>query len=545
VANKQNTNIAGSAILVLLLVTTFSYSQIYTEPNYLQVNVIEGTVVSTNITIINDTNTPVITQNRNIFGPVIDNNHVQPDYYSSMLQMSQTTQVTQPDFESTDIADDHTSISKNTEQTKIILPQGKDYKPDEILVRFRPLANGKKRSAQKKKKMLAHLGDVKIKKAYDLVPGLNSVKLPKNLNAKNAIKKFKNHPDILYVQPVYKVKANDLYFPDDPALEVQWALHNTGQSDGTPDADIDAPQAWDRLNNIPYQNIVVAVIDSGVEYNHPDIADNMWINQDEIPDNGLDDDDNGYVDDIYGYDFCNNDSDPNDDHYHGSHCAGIIAAITDNNEGIAAVAGTNNHFKIMALKFLDRNGDGWTDDAIQALEYSVMMGAKISNNSYGGPGFDLAFAQAVNAAEDQGVIFVAAAGNDYGQNNDFTPHYPASFSNDAVISVMASNNNDDMATFSNFGPTSVDIAAPGSNIVSLNLNKTYKYSSGTSMATPHVTAACAVISAINPEIISTSIKSIIINSVDPTLPDYCVSGGRLNLYNAIYNTPNPIINIAL
>ena len=195
-------------------------------------------------------------------------------------------------------------------------------------------------------------------------------------------------------------------------------MHNTGQNGGTPDADIDAPEAWDIGTGST--DVVVAVIDTGVDYTHPDLAANMWVNPGEIPDNGIDDDGNGYDDDVYGYDFCNYDGDPFDDHYHGTHCAGTIGAIGNNSEG---VAGVNWRVKIMALKFLDATGSGWTDDAINCVEYSIQMGAKLSSNSWGGGGFDQALKDAIDAAGQAGMLFVAAAGNG-GSDNDISRHIP-------------------------------------------------------------------------------------------------------------------------
>src|SRR5438552_2117260 len=175
-----------------------------------------------------------------------------------------------------------------------------------------------------------------------------------------------------------------------------------GHTGGTADADIDAPEAWDKTTG--NNSTIVAVIDTGVDYNHPDLAANIWTNTGEIPGNGRDDDNNGYVDDVHGYDFANNDGDPMDDFFHGTHVAGTIAAVGNNNVG---VAGINWHTKIMALKFLDSTGSGYISNAVSAIQYAVQMGAEVSNNSWGGGGFDLALHDAIANARDHGHIFVA------------------------------------------------------------------------------------------------------------------------------------------
>ncbi len=224
------------------------------------------------------------------------------------------------------------------------------YKQGELLVRFARKTNKKLYSRKERDQLLSSLGAGAIKHEFKIVPGLSVVKLPPGLSVENALQKLKNKTEILYAHPNYEVKALST-FPDDPRFNELWAMHNTGQNGGTPDADIDAPEAWDIGTGST--DIVVAVIDTGVDYTHPDLAANMWVNPGEIPANGIDDDGNGYIDDVHGYDFVNNDGDPMDDHYHGTHCAGTIGAVGNNSQG---VAGVNWHVKIMAVKFLDAGG---------------------------------------------------------------------------------------------------------------------------------------------------------------------------------------------
>jgi len=229
---------------------------------------------------------------------------------------------------------------------------------------------------------------------------------------------------------------------------------------GTPDCDIDAPEAWDIHTGS--SDVIVAVVDTGVDYNHRDLQANMWVNSGEIPDNGVDDDGNGYVDDIYGYDFINKDSDPIDDRGHGTHCSGTIAAEGDNGLDIAGVCWDG---RIMALKFLGSDGYGNIDDAVTAFYYAVENGADVVSNSWGGGAYSYTLEQAIDYAHSQGVIMVAAAGND--DSNE--PEYPAAYEH--MVSVAATNSNDEKASFSNHGDW-VDIAAPGVDVLSLRAGGT-------------------------------------------------------------------------
>lgn len=321
---------------------------------------------------------------------------------------------------------------------------------------------------------------------------------------------------------------------NDPDFSELWGLENQGQTGGTVDADIDAPEAWTLSTG---QDVVVAVIDSGVDYTHPDLIQNMWINTGEIAGNGIDDDGNGFIDDYHGYDFVNNDGDPFDDDGHGTHVAGTIAAVGDNDTGIVGVA---PDAKIMALKFLDASGAGSTFDAIQAIEYAILMGADITNNSWGGGGYSSALQEAIAAANDAGQLFVAAAGNS-ASNIDFFPSYPASYDLDNIISVASTDDNDSLSSFSNYGATSVDLAAPGSDIYSTIPGGGYASFNGTSMASPHVAGVAALLLAQNPDLTPAELKQKILDTVDPldSLQGLTVSGGRLNAYSALTDGDSP------
>jgi subtilisin family serine protease/chitodextrinase len=372
----------------------------------------------------------------------------------------------------------------------------------------------------------AHGGE--IKHSYKIITAV-ACSLPQK-----AIKALEKNPTIAYIDMDYEVSI--LETPNDPRLSELWGLDNTGQTGGTNDADIDALEAWDIQTGS--SGIVIAVIDTGVEYSHVDLSGNMWTNPGETASNGVDDDGNGYVDDVYGWDFYNNDNNPMDDHSHGTHCAGTIAAMGNNGIG---VVGVNWEAKVMALKFLSASGSGDTSDAVAAIEYATMMKREYEipvialSNSWGGGGFSQALEDSITAANSEGILFVAAAGNNYGSNNDVVPYYPAGYDVPNVMSVAATDHNDYLASFSNFGASTVDLGAPGVNILSTVLNNGYGTKSGTSMATPHVSGVVGLIKAHFPGLTSSEIKARILGAVDPvsSLQGITVTGGRLNALNAL------------
>ncbi len=346
------------------------------------------------------------------------------------------------------------------------------------------------------------------------------------------------HPGVLYAEPdsIYRVAAT---FPNDPRFPELWGMHNTGASGGVADADIDAPEAWDMFRGS--SNVVVAVIDTGVDYTHPDLAANMWVNPGEIPNNGIDDDGNGWIDDVYGIDPFNQDADPMDDHGHGTHVSGTLGAVGNNGIG---VVGVNWNVKIMALKFHGPNF-GSLSAAIQAIDYMTRMktqyGVNIvaSNNSWGGWPYSQALYDAIRASNDAGIMFVVAAGNGggdgIGDDNDRMPVYPASYDLPGIIAVAATDRRDRLASFSNYGRTSVDLAAPGVEVLSTVppslYGVAYEAWDGTSMAAPHVTGAVALGMAFEPSASLAEIKQLLLSSVDvlPDLQNRTVSGGRLNV----------------
>ncbi len=351
------------------------------------------------------------------------------------------------------------------------------------------------------------------------------------------VERLERRAGVRYAEPNFRLFAETHGgTPNDPDFHRLWGLHNFGQlvnfSFGTPDADIDAPEAWEVTTG---GDSVVGVLDTGIDANHPDLAANVWTNSGEdcagCRSDGVDNDGNGYVDDWRGWDFANDDNNPTDDNGHGTHVAGTIAAVGNNGVG---VVGVNWSAELMALKFIGADGSGTTADAIAALLYATDNGATVTNNSYGTADFSQAFADAVRVAGERGSLFVAAAGNSF-SSNDATPQYPASFTDPNVVAVAATNNADQRAWFSNFGARSVDLGAPGDGIYSTWPGGGYQLQSGTSMAAPQVAGAAALVQAAFPGAVPAGTKALLLRTVDAnaSLAGKTTSGGRLNVNAAV------------
>ena len=369
------------------------------------------------------------------------------------------------------------------------------------------------------------------------------VKLPKELSVEEAVKRYEASPNIEYAEPDYEIRPAQAFpTPNDPRYPEIYGLNNTGTDGGLVDADIDAPEAWGVTTGDA--STVVAVIDTGVDVKHPDLKNNIWVNEDEVPDNGVDDDGNGYVDDVNGWDFFNDDNsvfDAAGDDRHGTHIAGTIAAEGNNDVG---VTGINWQAKVMPLKFVGPE-HGSVSGAIEALNYAVANGATISNNSYVEP-YSRAFYDAIKAADTKGHLFVAAAGNE-ARDSDVTARYPSSYDLPNIIAVAATDNKDSLASFSNFGATSVDLAAPGTSVLSTlptGWPHTYGLGSGTSMATPHVAGVATLVKSNRPDLDADGIKDRILSSVDPKpgLAGKTATGGRLNAAKAVGANTAPVID---
>eukprot|EP00928_Gymnodinium_smaydae_P091750 TRINITY_DN7548_c0_g1_i1.p1 TRINITY_DN7548_c0_g1~~TRINITY_DN7548_c0_g1_i1.p1 ORF type:complete len:1237 (+),score=289.09 TRINITY_DN7548_c0_g1_i1:154-3711(+) len=309
--------------------------------------------------------------------------------------------------------------------------------------------------------------------------------------------------------------------PNDPLYSKLWGLER-----------IEAPEAWSSFVGTGASGVVVAIIDSGIDYTHEDLHHRMWTNAGEIPDNGLDDDGNGYVDDVHGVNFASGTGDPMDDNKHGTHCAGTVAGAGNNSLGVTGVAWTG--VQLMALKFLDADGSGTISDAISALDYAVAHGAWITSNSWGGEQSTPSLRIALERAEAAGMLFVVAAGND-GRNIDEVPYYPACYKTDSIVTVASTQEQGGLSGFSNYGENSVHLAAPGSRILSSTPGNAYEYLSGTSMATPAVSGLAALLWMYRPDLSVKQIKRILMDSVtrENYLDSSTISGGEINAKHAL------------
>ncbi|MEJ2744096.1 MAG: S8 family serine peptidase, partial [bacterium] len=423
------------------------------------------------------------------------------------------------------------------------------YVSDEILVKFKRGTVGTARKTALDKT------SGRILKEYTSVPGLCLIKAGKGMDVSAAISSLEASGLVEYAEPNYILRADevgsalsepkylmpDAVIPSDPYYGLLWGLSNVGSLDlpgSVYDADIDAPEAWGIHTGD--RNVTVAVIDTGIDYNHEDLSANIWINPGEIPGNGIDDDGNGYVDDVHGWDFYNGDSDPMDDGGHGTFVAGIIGAEANNFIG---VVGVNWKTKIMALKALDFEGSGTLASVIGSIEYAILNGAKVLNISFGSPDYMQTLYDAIGFADRMGVLVVASAGNS-GIDTDVEPHYPASLDNDNIIAVGAMGWDDIPNSSSNYGLTTVDLFAPGYYILSTIPGDGYDWGSGTSYATAYVSGLATLLTSQRPAVEHSAVKEAIMDGVDVirwsdifgTYELKCVTRGRINAYRSLLIT---------
>lgn len=397
-------------------------------------------------------------------------------------------------------------------------------------------------------------GGFRVKQKIDLVPGLVVLEKPELQTRQQAegaedelaqeivaeIERLKATGLYEYVEPDYNRKPslepNDLQYRNGTL----WGLKNSGQFGGVPGADINAVSAWDLSTGST--NIIVAVIDTGVNYNHVELRPQMWVNPGEVAGNGIDDDLNGYVDDIYGIDAIVRNGDPMDDDGHGTHVSGTIGAAANDGNGHVGVAWK---VRLMGLRFIGAFG-GSISDELACIDYAVANGAKIINASYGSQQFSQAEYNAINTARSKGVLFVAAAGND-GTDNDSIPHYPSNYDLDNLVSVAALDRRDRLAVFSNYGRVSVDIGAPGVDIYStwIGSDRAYNIISGTSMATPHIVGGAAVLWSVNTNLGYAEIRQRLLTGTTkiPALTGRTTTEGRLNLFRAMAGNVDGIMEV--
>jgi thermitase len=412
--------------------------------------------------------------------------------------------------------------------------QNIEYVPGEYVVKLKKQRGLR---AQSVSNLSARLGmEVKEYLTYDR----DFILVKSNAPITSALTSLTNNEAVEYAEPnmIYHIVGTQST-PNDEKYGELWGMNNAGQTingvAGTAGVDIGAEKAWTMQTGS--DKVVVAVIDTGFDRNIADLKDNAWVNTAEL--NGVagkDDDKNGYVDDIYGYDFANNDADPMDDHGHGSHCSGTIGAKGDNSKD---VVGVNWNVKIMGVKFLTAQGSGTLDGAVKAIDYATKMGAHVMSNSWGGGGFTQSLFDVIKKANDKGILFIAAAGNSK-QNNDVTPTYPAGYQVANVISVAAIDNTGALASFSCYGAKSVHVGAPGVDILSTTPTGLQSWK-GTSMATPHVSGVAALLRAQYPDMTIAEIKERIVKTAKPLagLKGKTISGGLVDAYNALTNTKPP------
>lgn len=427
----------------------------------------------------------------------------------------------------------------------VAVPRSVNDREAEVLVKFKPnvsLADINK---------LAAKNNDRVEDEIETVRGLVAIDDLDNADATKVAEQYSQMSDLVdYAEPNFEVKLDpaesqspkDLFkrvedtanLPNDPMFNDQWALNNVGQNGGKQKADIGALQAWAKTKGT--KKVVVAVLDTGVDYTHSDLASNMWIRPDNVP--AYKDDELGTINDMHGFNADENLSDPMDENGHGTHCAGVIGAEGDNNEGIA---GINWEVEIMPLKFLGRSGFGSTKNAIESINYAIDrkrngVNVRVISASWGSTSYSKALEDVIRAAGEEGILFVAAAGND-SSNNDKRHHYPSDYKLPNVISVAALDRNDQLAGFSNWGVKSVHIAAPGKDILSTWLNDGYREASGTSMATPQVSGVAALILATDPKMSVDKLRDRLLKSVDKldSLNGKIETGGRLNAAKALGN----------
>ena len=420
-----------------------------------------------------------------------------------------------------------------TTTTEVALTETRSFGRPEVLVKFRSGV-----SQATIESLTARFHDT-VEDRIENAPGWESIDDLDNADAAAVVAEYSRLPEVEYAEPNFEIELPDSIdgplvpvLPHDPQFNDQWALANSGQRGGKEGADISATLAW--ATTTGSDKVVVAVLDSGVDYTHEDLASNMWVRPAGMA--PYRDAELGIVDDLNGFNAVDNASDPMDENGHGTHCAGIIGAEGENNLGIA---GVNWKVQIMPLKFMNAGGFGTTKDAIEAINYVIErkkagVNVRIISASWGSTQRSRALEEVIRKAYENDILFVAAAGN-ASVNNDRSPHYPSSYNVPNVISVAALDRHDALASFSNYGAKSVAVAAPGVDILSTWLGNAYEEKSGTSMATPVVAGVAALVLSEHPRMSVDDLKKKVLASTDPivALKGKTVTGGRINAAKAL------------
>ena len=422
--------------------------------------------------------------------------------------------------------------------------------PGQVIVKLRDVAPGKRIQAHAISVLQNAAGEDAVVDfvPLEMAPSVFKVSLASDSLLDAAIRALRLDPSVAAAEPniIFHTFEDQTpgQTPNDPDFGKLWGMKNTGQPDATGQvgragADINVLPLWNQ-GFTGNRKVLVGVIDTGVDWTHPDLIENIYTNPGEAGElsaNGIDDDGNGLIDDVHGWDFESKSKNSNDDNGHGSHVAGTIGASGNNGVG---VAGVNWQVSILPIKFLDAQGSGSLQGAIDAIEYAKKMKVSIINASWGGNHFSQLLSDSVKSTGDAGIIFVAAAGND-SSDNDTAGSYPAGFGHPNIIAVAATDNQDNIAKFSNFGRKTVHVAAPGVKILSTTKNGAYAVLSGTSMASPHVAGVAALLLSLRPEWDYATLKERLIRTSDPmpSLSRKVLSKGRVNVMNALNDVVPP------
>jgi subtilisin family serine protease len=407
-----------------------------------------------------------------------------------------------------------------------------DFVQGELLIKLR----GKSSSVASNQFFGKMQGKMSLKASFGAL-NIHKFQLKAGADVWATINELRNDPAIDYVEPNYFLKK----FDDSMASSQSYsdsdveALLQPGDSYSQSYANVHVNQAWAQEKTLAQnpERPIVAIVDTGVDYNHKIFQQSgaMWVNPGEIAGNGVDDDGNGYIDDVYGYNFHDHNANPMDNDEHGTHCAGIVLGV---GQDIFATTLEPARIRIMALKFLGADGSGSTGDAVSAIYYAVNNGASVINNSWGGSNYSQSLHDALIYAYNHHVLIASAAGN-YSSNNDAVSMYPSNYPVPGQISIAASNDSDNLASFSNFGANSVHLAAPGVSILSSIPGNQYRFMSGTSMATPFAAGLAALAIREAPGLTGYQIKNLLINSsvLTNSLTGKVSSRGRADAYNAV------------